>query len=38
MATDLVKAGHTVTGFNRSQEKIDKLVSEREAPYRRHSK
>jgi 2-hydroxy-3-oxopropionate reductase len=28
MAINLVKAGHTVTGFNRSQDKIDKLVSE----------
>ncbi|KRF08796.1 2-hydroxy-3-oxopropionate reductase [Arthrobacter sp. Soil782] len=28
MAINLVKAGHTVTGFNRSQDKMDKLVSE----------
>jgi 2-hydroxy-3-oxopropionate reductase len=28
MAINLVKAGHSVTGFNRSQDKIDKLVSE----------
>jgi 2-hydroxy-3-oxopropionate reductase len=28
MAVNLVKAGHTVTGFNRSQGKIDKFVSE----------
>lgn len=28
MAVNLVKAGHTVTGFNRSQEKIDKLVAD----------
>ena len=28
MAINLVNAGHTVTGFNRSQDKIDKLVSE----------
>jgi 2-hydroxy-3-oxopropionate reductase len=27
-AINLVKAGHTITGFNRSQDKIDKLVSE----------
>jgi 2-hydroxy-3-oxopropionate reductase len=27
MAVNLVKAGHTVTGFNRSQGKIDQLVS-----------
>ena len=30
MAVNLVKAGYTVTGFNRSQEKIDKLVAEKE--------
>ena len=28
MAINLVKAGHTVTGFNRSSDKMDKLVSE----------
>ena len=28
MAVNLVKAGFTVTGFNRSQEKIDKLVAD----------
>jgi 2-hydroxy-3-oxopropionate reductase len=28
MAINLVKAGHTVTGFNRSQDKVDKLASE----------
>ncbi|WP_336714102.1 2-hydroxy-3-oxopropionate reductase [Arthrobacter sp. USHLN218] len=28
MAVNLVKAGHAVTGFNRSQEKIDKLVAD----------
>jgi 2-hydroxy-3-oxopropionate reductase len=28
MAINLVKAGYTVTGFNRSQDKIEKLVSE----------
>lgn len=28
MAINLVKAGYTVTGFNRSQDKMDKLVSE----------
>ncbi|GLB66459.1 2-hydroxy-3-oxopropionate reductase [Arthrobacter mangrovi] len=28
MAVNLVKAGYTVTGFNRSQEKIDKLVAD----------
>ncbi|MEO6827333.1 MAG: 2-hydroxy-3-oxopropionate reductase [Microbacteriaceae bacterium] len=28
MAVNLVKAGHTVVGFNRSQEKIDKLVAQ----------
>ncbi|GAB4098260.1 2-hydroxy-3-oxopropionate reductase [Sinomonas halotolerans] len=28
MAINLVKAGHQVTGFNRSQDKIDKLVAE----------
>lgn len=27
MAVNLVKAGHTVTGYNRSQEKIDQLVA-----------
>ncbi|WP_022886879.1 2-hydroxy-3-oxopropionate reductase [Glaciibacter superstes] len=27
MAINLVKAGHTVSGFNRSQDKIDKLVA-----------
>ncbi len=27
MAINLVSAGHTVTGFNRSQDKIDKLVA-----------
>ena len=27
MAVNLVKAGHTVTGFNRSQGAIDKLVA-----------
>ena len=28
MAVNLVEAGHTVTGFNRSQDKIDKLVAD----------
>lgn len=28
MAINLVKAGHTVTGFNRSQDKMDKLAAE----------
>lgn len=28
MAINLVRAGHSVTGFNRSQNKIDKLISE----------
>lgn len=28
MAVNLVKAGHTVVGFNRSQEKVDKLVGQ----------
>ncbi len=28
MAKNLVKAGHQVTGYNRSQEKVDKLVAE----------
>ncbi|WGW11424.1 2-hydroxy-3-oxopropionate reductase [Saxibacter everestensis] len=28
MAVNLIKAGHIVTGYNRSQEKIDKLVAE----------
>lgn len=28
MAVNLVKAGYTVTGFNRSQEKIEKLVAD----------
>jgi 2-hydroxy-3-oxopropionate reductase len=28
MAVNLVEAGHTVTGYNRSQDKIDKLVAD----------